>query len=73
MLTNGGMGVALLWPLSDERLFFPTRVIEVSPLSISHILSPRGVVVFSSELLWIWLPALAICITAIAARRLRPR
>lgn len=25
MLTTGGSGIALLWPLSDERFFFPIR------------------------------------------------
>src|SRR5215211_7120833 len=32
MLTNGGMGVALLAPFSNEEFFFPCRRIEVSPL-----------------------------------------
>src|SRR5436190_877593 len=29
--TNGGSGIALLWPLTDGRYFAPWRVIEVSP------------------------------------------
>src|ERR1043166_8042198 len=33
-LTDGGAGVMLLFPFSNERLFFPWRPIHVSPLSI---------------------------------------
>jgi inner membrane protein len=39
--TDGGRGVALLWPLSDERYFAPWRPIPVSPLG-RGILSSRG-------------------------------
>ena len=31
-LTDGGLGVALAWPMSAERFFFPWRPIEVSPI-----------------------------------------
>jgi len=60
MLTNGGHGVALWWPLSAERLFAPWQVIEVSPLSLRRIASARGLEVLQSELLWIWLPAVLV-------------
>ena len=60
MLTNGGYGVALWWPASDERVFFPWQVIEVSPLSPLRFASERGIAVLASELRWIWLPALAV-------------
>ncbi|MET3135107.1 inner membrane protein [Oxalobacteraceae bacterium GrIS 1.11] len=61
MFTNGGLGVALWWPLSAERLFAPWRVIEVSPLSVQRLLGGRGLEVMRSELLWVWLPAMAVC------------
>ena len=57
MLTNGGLGVALMWPWSDARLFFPLRPVSVSPFSLQALLSSRGVRVALSELVWIWLPA----------------
>ncbi|NHZ91532.1 metal-dependent hydrolase [Massilia sp. CCM 8733] len=57
MFTTGGLGVALAWPVSDARLFFPVRVIRVSPLTIKTFLSARGIAVIVSELLWVWLPA----------------
>ncbi len=61
-LTNGGNGIALLSPLTNERYFFPWTPIEVSPLSINRFLSPRGMTVLLSELLWIWLPIILFTI-----------
>jgi inner membrane protein len=57
-LTTGGLGVALLWPFSEVRHFAPWRVIQVSPLSLSRLLTHRGFIVASSELCWVWLPCL---------------
>ena len=71
MLTNGGHGIALLWPMTDERYFFPLQVIEVSPIGIRPLLSERGLRVLSSELVCVWLPALAVAATAYALRRRR--
>lgn len=69
MFTNGGHGVALWWPLSNERLFFPWQVIEVSPLSLRRLASGRGLEVLQSELLWVWLPATFIYIALLLWRR----
>ena len=55
-LTDGGLGVAFLWPLSPERFFAPFRMIRVAPLSWHRLLSARGAAVAISELLWVWLP-----------------
>ena len=60
--TNGGNGIALLSPLTNQRYFFPWTPIEVSPLSIRGFLSPRGLTVLMSELMWVWVPALFIVI-----------
>ncbi len=60
MCTNGGHGVALFWPLSDARVFFPFRPVQVSPLSLKQFLGPAGLKVLMSEALWIWLPALSV-------------
>ena len=72
MLTNGGLGVALLAPFSTERFFFPFRPIQVSPLGIGNFLSQRGVDVIVSELKWVWLPASLISALAFAVRKLIP-
>ena len=61
-LTNGGNGIALLSPFTNERYFFPWTPIEVSPLSVKRFLSQRGLTVLLSELLWIWLPVIFITV-----------
>ena len=68
MLTNGGLGIALLWPLSDQRYFFPEQVIQVSPLSLRRIFGPAGLAVLKSELLWVWLPATVAALALLLAR-----
>jgi inner membrane protein len=70
MFTNGGRGVAIFWPFSQVRFFFPWRPIEVSPLSLERILSARGAQVLASELIWIWLPVGLVCCALWAVRRL---
>jgi inner membrane protein len=69
--TNGGLGIAFLWPWSGDRYFAPDglRVIEASPITLSRFLSHRGVTVLASELCWIWLPALGAGLLLLAARR----
>ena len=68
--TTGGYGIALLWPWSTRRYAAPLQVIEVAPLSLEGLLSPRGATVLGSELRWVWLP----CALALAGIRwyLRP-
>jgi len=68
-LTNGGNGIALLSPITNERYFFPWTPIEVSPLSIGGFLSQRGLTVLKSELLWIWVPCFLLSIFLIIKRK----
>ena len=70
MLTNGGLGVALAWPFSEHRYFFPTRMIEVSPLRWQRFLGEAGRQVLYSELRWVWLPTLAIAIPIRIVRKM---
>lgn len=58
MLTNGGLGIGLFWPLTSERLFFPWRPIPVSPLRVSSFFSDWGLRVLAVEL-WFALPLFA--------------
>jgi inner membrane protein len=62
-LTNGGRGVALLWPLTNHRYFAPWRPIVVSPIGR---FDPR---VFWSEVKWIWTPVLAARLLLFLARK----
>ena len=55
-LTDGGLGAALLWPWSLQRIFFPLRPLPVAPIGL-HLLSERGVSVLLREAL-LFLPLL---------------
>lgn len=52
-LTDGGLGVALLWPFSEHRYFAPWRPIPVAPIGIG-MLSDRGSKVIIVEALMFW-------------------
>ena len=67
--TNGGLGVALLAPFSNERHFFPWHPIEVSPIGLSRLFSARGRAVLTSELLWVGVPSLAVALLGLAITR----
>jgi inner membrane protein len=47
-LTDGGLGVALLWPFSNRRYFAPWRPIPVAPIGLG-MLSRRGAAVMAAE------------------------
>lgn len=70
MLTSGGEGVAVAWPLTAERFFFPVRPIRVSPIG-ADFFSARGLATVWSEALWIGLPSAALL--ALTAWRRRAR
>ncbi|HYM85808.1 MAG TPA: metal-dependent hydrolase [Pseudoxanthomonas sp.] len=57
-MTSGGLGVALLWPWSEQRFFAPWRPILVSPFA-NGFFSTRGMSTLLSELRWVWLPLFA--------------
>ncbi len=63
MLTSGGLGVALYWPYSNERVFFDYRPIAVSPIGIANFFTARGWAVLKSEFLWVWLPSIILLFT----------
>jgi len=68
-MTDGGLGVALLWPFSNARFFAPWRPIPVAPLG-ARMLSTRGL-----HVLWIEaigsLPLLAWAVWPRARRAIR--
>lgn len=49
-LTNGGLGIALFWPLTNVRWFAPWRPLPVAPIG-SGMLSSRGLTVLLYETL----------------------
>jgi inner membrane protein len=64
-MTNGGLGVAFLSPLSEQRFFFPWRPIEVSPISPKRFFTSRGLAVLSNEFVYVILPLLLVAIIVI--------
>lgn len=68
MMTNGGHGVAITWPLTDHRFFFDWRPIRVAPLALSRF-PPRAAAIIRTEFLWIWLPAIVVALGLRAWRR----
>jgi inner membrane protein len=69
MLTNGGLGVALFAPFSNQRYFFPWRPAEVSPIGVDRFFSEWGLRVIASELRLVWLPSAAVYIIGQIVRR----
>jgi len=67
--TNGGLGIAFFSPFSNERFFLPWRPIQVSYLSVSRFFTDRGWLVLRSEVIWVWLPFLAMGISGFLIRR----
>ena len=57
MITHGGLGVALFWPFSSERLHFPVQVLEAAPFRLEQLMGAPGQRVLLLELYWVWLPA----------------
>jgi inner membrane protein len=68
-LTNGGMGIAFLSPLTNNRYFLPWRVLEVSPISFSLGRQPPAIL--SSEILYVWLPCMGVGLLGVAVRNAR--
>ena len=62
MLTNGGRGIALLWPFDSERIFAPIRPVKVSPILFQSIEIGKLSSALISELIWLAAPALFIAL-----------
>lgn len=60
MLTDGGKGIALLWPFDGARMFAPFRPIEVSPILLRGFENGKMPIVLASELVWLIGPAILL-------------
>ena len=67
--TDAGLGVAFLWPWSNERFLFAFHPIEAAPLSARRFFYGRGWEVFQSELVWVWMPLAFIALLGVFFRR----
>lgn len=61
-MTSGGMGVGLFMPFDSARHFLPYRPIRASPFRIISFFESDGMQILVSELIWIWIPSVAIII-----------
>ena len=52
MLTSGGQGIALLWPLDNHRYLFPWRPIPAAPIGGRLFYSWRGWGIVAEEFAW---------------------
>jgi inner membrane protein len=68
-LTNAGLGVAFFWPFSQERIFFPVRPVDASPVSIRRFLDGRGLEILQTEIVWLWFPLAVFGMTAFVLRK----
>jgi inner membrane protein len=59
-MTDGGLGIAFFSPFDLQRYFLPWRPIRVSPIGVGRFFSARGLHILRSEIVWVWLPVLAI-------------
>lgn len=69
MMTDGGKGIMLWWPLSDVRYAWAERPVEVSGILGRSIADGRLPTILLSELIWLIAPALflALLVRSIAA------
>ena len=68
-LTTGGLGVALLSPLSTARWFAPWRPIAVSPLGLRPFFTRHGLAILANEAVWVGIPSAIVAAIGLAASR----
>ena len=68
-MTDGGLGIAFFSPFDNQRYFLPWTPIRVSPIGVGRFFTDRDLAVLQSELLWIWLPAVLLALSAWLIRR----
>jgi inner membrane protein len=70
-MTDKGMGVGFLIPFDNMRYFMPWRPIYASPMSISRFFSYAGLEVLMQEVVWIWLPMIALSVCVAVCRKMK--
>jgi inner membrane protein len=69
-LTDGGLGVAFFSPFDPTRYFFPMRPVAASPIGIGDFFNGQAFHILTSEIVWIWLPTMAIVLMVQGGRYL---
>lgn len=62
MLTDGGKGLMLFWPVDKDRFHFLFRPVEVAPIGLQAVYSGKIVSILVSEALWLLIPALVLAL-----------
>jgi inner membrane protein len=65
MLTSGGHGIAIFWPITADRYFYDWRPIQVAPIMGPEFVSrftSRAAALLRTEVLWIWVPAAIVAV-----------
>ena len=66
--TNAGEGIGLFIPFFNERYFFPFRPIMTASVDPRDFFTRDGFRIFSSEIVWVWIPVIALSLLVQAAR-----
>ena len=69
--TDAGLGIGLLLPFDDARIFWPWRPIATSPLSVGAFFSERGLAILTNEALFVGFPTLVFLLVVAVLRRAR--
>jgi inner membrane protein len=72
-MTDGGLGVAFFSPFDNSRYFLPWRPIHVSPISVRRFFASRGLDILGNEILWIWLPSIAMAAIVLSIKHAQRR
>ncbi len=59
-MTERGLGVAFFSPFDTTRYFMFWRPVYASPMRIEQFFSHSGIEVLFGEIIWIWLPMIAL-------------
>jgi inner membrane protein len=58
--TDAGKGIGLFIPLSNKRIFFAFRPIRTATVNPFTFFQQRSLAILWSEIVWVWLPLLAL-------------
>lgn len=60
--TDAGLGVGLIMPFNNERIFFEFRPLRTSAINLFAFLHHRSLSVLQSEIVWVWIPLISITV-----------
>ena len=67
--TDGGLGIALLSPFDDTRMFFPWTPIPVAPLGFGAFFGEWGLRIMLWEAVFLWIPLVVLHVLVLGVSR----